>query len=84
MALSPLSQLDRMPQDLPLFFTRAGLDRPGLNRALDTFVKQALYHNLDLEIRNLPRAAHGFDMFEQSAAVQDTIARGFDFIQKNL
>ena len=53
---------------LPLFLARAGLDRPGLNRALDTFVKQALYHNLDLEVRNLPQAGHGFDMFEDSPA----------------
>lgn len=84
MALSPLSQIDRMPQGLPMFFARAGLDRPGLNRALDTFVKQALYHNLDLELRNLPRAAHSFDMFDGSDEVQDTIARGFEFVKFKL
>lgn len=84
MALSPLSQIDRMPQGLPMFIARAGLDRPGLNRALDTFVKQALYHNLDLELHNLPRAAHSFDMFDPSDAVQDTIARGFEFVKNEL
>ena len=82
MALSPLSQLDRMPPAMPMFFARAGLDRPGLNRALDTFVKQALYHNLDLELRNLPHAQHGFDMFNQSAEVQGAIARGFEFVKE--
>ena len=84
MALSPLAQIDSMPKLLPLFFARAGLDRPGLNRALDTFVKQALYHNLDLELRNLPRATHGFDMFDDSAEVQETIKRGFEFVKKEL
>jgi len=82
MALSPLSQIDRMPSQLPMLFARAGLDRPGLNRALDTFVKQALYHNLDLELHNLPQAAHGFDMFDDSAAVQDIIERGIEFVKK--
>jgi len=84
MALSPLSQIDRIPPQLPMLFARAGLDRPGLNRALDTFVKQALYHNLDLELHNLPQAAHGFDMFNRSAAVQEIIERGFEFVKKEV
>ena len=56
----------------------------GLNRALDTFVKQALYHNLDLEMRNLPQATHGFDIFEETAAAQETIQRGIDFVKYQL
>ncbi len=83
-ALSPLSLMETMPAGLPMFFARAGLDRPGLNRALDTFVKQALYHNLDLELRNLPQAGHGFDMLEQSAAGADTIQRAVDFLVTQL
>jgi acetyl esterase/lipase len=82
-ALSPLSLIDRVDSRLPLFVARAGLDRAGLNRALDTFVKQALYHNLDLELRNLPRSGHNFDMFEESTAVQETIRRGIDFVRNH-
>ena len=79
MALSPLSHIETIPNTLPMFLARAGLDLPGLNRALDTFVKQALYHNLDLELRNLPQAAHGCDMFDDAPAVQESIKRGLDF-----
>ncbi|MEJ2752398.1 MAG: alpha/beta hydrolase [Chloroflexota bacterium] len=80
-ALSPLSQIETIPPSLPILLARAGLDRPGLNRALDTFVKQALYHNLNLEVHNLPQAGHGFDFFEaDSTAVRETIKRGIDFL----
>ena len=83
-ALSPLSVVDRVETALPLYVVRAGRDRPGLNRALDTFIKQALYHNLNLETRNLPQAGHGFDMLEDSAAGRMAIARGFEFAAANL
>jgi acetyl esterase/lipase len=83
-ALSPLSQIEEIPPALPIFLVRAGLDRAGLNRALDTFVKQALYHNLNLEVRNLPQAGHSFDMFETSPAVQAAIESGLNFAQTHL
>jgi len=79
-ALSPLSHIETIPASLPMYLARAGRDRPGLNRALDTFVKQALYHNLDLEVRNLAHSGHGFDMFEELAVVQQTVQHGLDFI----
>jgi acetyl esterase/lipase len=83
-ALSPLAHMETMPGTLPLFLARAGLDLPGLNRALDTFVKQALYHNMDLEVRNLPRAGHGFDLLEETPAARETIAHGIEFVRSNL
>ncbi len=83
-ALSPLSNIDRMKGALPIYVVRAGRDRPGLNRALDTFVKQAFYHNLSLEVRNLPAAGHGFDMLEESAAGEGAIRRGVEFMKENL
>ena len=83
-ALSPLSHIETIPASLPMYLARAGRDRPGLNRALDTFVKQALYHNLDLEMRNLPQATHGFDMLEETAAAQETIQHGIDFVKYQL
>jgi len=83
-ALSPLSHIETLAPALPILLARAGLDRPGLNRALDTFVKQALYHNLNLEVHNLPQAGHGFDFVEQNnTAVRETIKRGMDFVSSH-
>ena len=82
--LSPLSHIETMPRLLPVYLARAGLDRPGLNRALDTFVKQALYHNTSLELRNLPESGHGFDMLESSAEAAAAVQRGLDFVKEHL
>jgi acetyl esterase/lipase len=79
-ALSPIAYVEAISPALPLLLVRAGLDRPGLNRGLDTFVKQALYHNLDLELRNLPAAGHGFDMLESGAAGRAAVRRALDFL----
>jgi len=81
---SPLAALETMPSDLPLFIARAGLDRAGLNRAVDTLVQQALYHNLPLELHNVPDGEHGFDFLNDTSRVRATIAHALRFTRTHL
>jgi dienelactone hydrolase len=83
-ALSPLSHIELMPRELPLFIARGGLDKPGLNRAIDSFTREALYHNLTVQIHNLPYEGHGFDMFGESRAARSAVRYGLAFLTQNL
>jgi dienelactone hydrolase len=77
--------LDDLPPGLPLFVARAGRDEfPGINAALDRFVAEALARNLPLELRNLPDAAHAFDILDASHASQQAVRRILAFLQAQL
>jgi acetyl esterase/lipase len=83
-ALSPLGVIETMRPHLSLFIARAGRDRPGLNRSIDSFVQQSLYYNRPLELHNIPGAEHGFDMFNDIPGTRATVAHAFRFITTRL
>jgi acetyl esterase/lipase len=83
-ALSPLSHVELIPRDLPLLVARGGLDKPGLNRAIDSFVMEALSRNRRLEVFNLPFDGHSFDMFGESEAARSAVTDGLAFLKRHL
>ena len=74
-----------LPREVPLFIARAGLDQmPGLNEALDDFVRKALTCNLPVTFVNHSTAPHAFDLFDDSAASREIIRLVLEFLQFHL
>ena len=74
-----------LPRDVPLFVARAGLDQmPGLNEALDDFVRKALTCNLPVTFVNHSTAPHAFDLFDDSAASREIIRQVLAFLRFHL
>lgn len=74
-----------LPRDLPLFVARAGQDQmPGLNRALDRFIAQAMSANLALTAVNHPSGPHAFDLFDDSATSREIVRQALAFFRFHL
>jgi hypothetical protein len=74
-----------LPREVPLFIARAGLDKmPGLNEALDDFVRKALTCNLPVTFVNHSTAPHAFDLFDDSATSREIIRKVLGFLQFHL
>ena len=74
-----------LPRDLPLFVARAGQDQmPGLNRALDRFIAQAMSANLALTAVNHPSGPHAFDLFDDSATSREIVRLSLEFLRFHL
>lgn len=69
-------------QDLPLLVVRAGLDRPGLNRDLDSLVAAGVRENAPLRLINYAGGHHAFEIFDDSDATRDVIDQTFDFVTR--
>lgn len=79
---SPVHQLgDRLP---PTLIARAALDNPGLNAALDHFVKQARAKNLPVEVLEHPQGRHGFDTLDDNPRTREILAATFEFLKARL
>lgn len=68
--------------DLPVFFVRAGLDQPSLNRKIDTFLGRALASNAPFEIVNHPGGQHPFEMGDKNQVSSEIIARTLEFMRR--
>jgi hypothetical protein len=74
-----------LPRDLPLFVARAGQDRmPGLNEALDDFVRKALTFNLPVTVVNHASGPHAFDLFDDSETSREIIKQILQFMRFHL
>lgn len=77
--------VDDLQRNVPLFIARAGQDQmPGLNDALDRFVSKTLACNLPVTVVNHAAAPHAFDLFHDSDATREVIARILGFLRFQL
>src|SRR5688500_4181629 len=84
---SPSAQRSRSAiwRDVPLFVVRAGRDAmPGLNQALDRFVRDALAAQMPVTLFDHPSGPHAFDLFDDSDTTRDAIERTLAFLQTEL
>jgi len=70
--------------DRPVLFVRAGLDNPGLNRAIDALVMQAMRDNAPVELLNVAAGTHGFDVRDDAEFSRAAITRTLDFLESTL
>jgi hypothetical protein len=74
-----------LPDDVPLFFVRAGQDRfPGLNDALDRVIAKALARNLPLTLVNHAAGGHGFDVDEDTDTSRGLVRQVLAFLRLHL
>lgn len=64
----------------PVFFVRAGLDRPQLNEPIDALLARALRENVPWTIENYGGGLHGFDIFNDNDLSREIIRRTLDFM----
>jgi acetyl esterase/lipase len=84
-AFSPARLLKIEPGPLPKFFlARAGRDTAAINASQDAFVAAALARNVDLELRALPDARHGFDLLDDTDETRSAIGAALAFFSRNL
>src|SRR5262249_11211936 len=70
--------------DLPVMYVRAGLDRPGMNEAIDELSAAAIKANAPIELVNYPGGHHGFDVFDNNDASRQVIASTLRFLKTTL
>ncbi|MCP4902679.1 MAG: hypothetical protein GY906_37425 [bacterium] len=74
-----------LPQDLPLFVVRSGLDEmPNLNKSIDRFLAQALAANLPVTLINHASAPHAFDLFDDTEVSREIIRRILAYLKFHL
>lgn len=76
--------VDDLPENVPIFVARAGLDDRGLNETIDHFVAGAMRRNLPLTLLNLPGAPHAFDVVQDGACSRHAVERILDFMKFHL
>jgi acetyl esterase/lipase len=77
--------VDALRADVPLFVARAGRDEmPGLNDAMDRFVRTAIAANQPLTFVNHPSGPHAFDLFDDSAASRGVIRQALSYLRAHL
>lgn len=81
---SPLHHLTSGRELPPLFVARAGHDHPALNESIDSFVREALGRNLQLDILNHPDGPHAFDVRDPSPRSSQVIRAALQFLQAHL
>ena len=82
---SPVTHLHNHPESIPpILITRAGLDNPKLNTALDSFVQTAIAQNLTLDFMNYPQGRHGFDILDDTPRTQEIIRYTLEFLKSHL
>jgi dienelactone hydrolase len=68
--------------DLPVLFVRAGLDRPPLNRHIDSLVARALSENAPITVLNHAGGRHGFEMSNDDDATKRVIDESIAFVKE--
>src|ERR1051326_5332260 len=82
---SPIEQLKLHAAKLPpILIARAGNDSPALNATIDRFVAEALSHDVPIEVHNIKRVPHAFDVQSPTPEVRAVIARTIAFLKENL
>jgi hypothetical protein len=68
--------------DLPVLFVRAGLDRPPLNRHIDSLVAKALSENAPLTLLNHAGGRHAFEILNDDDATRRVIDETIAFVKE--
>jgi len=77
--------LKARPKEIaPIFIARAGLDYSALNQSVDQFVREALAHNISIDLMNHPEGQHSFDMLDDNARSREIIRATLEFIKAHL
>jgi len=77
--------LDDLPEHLPLFVVRAGLEQfPHLNDSIDRFVAKAVALNRPITLVNHATGPHAFDLLDDSGTTRAIIQQTLDFLQSRL
>ncbi len=69
-------------RDLPMLIVRAGLDRPGLNRAVDSVIAGALRSNAPITVINHAGGHHGFEGVDDDIITRELIDQTVDFVTR--
>jgi dienelactone hydrolase len=67
-------------RDLPVFWVRAGLDRPAVNASIISLAERALRENVPLTLLNQQTGHHGFDLLDPDAATRTAVEQTLDFV----
>ena len=77
---SPSDMLEARPMALPpTLLVRAGLDGASINSGIARFVRIALDANRPIELINVDRGRHGFDLLDDTEDSRRAIRRAFAF-----
>lgn len=68
--------------DLPVLYVRAGLDRPGVNRAISELVSRGVAQNAPITLLNHPTGHHAFEIFDDDEATREIIERTLEFVKR--
>lgn len=74
----------RAKEIAPIFIARAGLDYLALNQSVDQFVREALAHNISIDLMNHPEGLHAFDILNDDARSREIIRATLEFIKAHL
>lgn len=76
--------IEQLPQGVPVFVVRAGLDTPDINRTIDHFVSEAIAQNVPTVFINYADGHHGFDIFDDNDKSRGIIKQTLEFMKSNL
>ena len=77
--------VDALPDHVPLFLARAGLDAiPGVNASIDRFAAAALAANKPVTLMNVADAPHAFDLFHDAESSREAIRCMLTFMRFHL
>ena len=79
--LDPAFRVDRAVAgagNLPIVLSRAGQERPAVAATVESFVAAARAHDIRLEIIDVARGGHGFDVLEHTDESRDAVTRALD------
>ena len=75
------AELSQFRADLPMLYVRAGLDRPPVNRAIDTIVANALSQNAPVTLLNYASGYHAFEIRNDDEQTRRVIDATIEFVK---
>ena len=76
------AQITDFRLDLPLFYVRAGLDRPGVNESIASLVARAVAQNAPWTLRNYAGGHHAFEIVDDTDATRQVIDETIEFVKR--
>lgn len=82
---SPITHLEQRSRGIqPLFIAKAGLDRPGINESIDTFVARAAELGAPVRVETHPDGRHAFDVLDDDDRSREIINESVVFMRAHL
>jgi len=76
------AQITDFRLDLPLFYVRAGLDRPAVNESIGSLVARAVAQNAPWTLRNYAGGHHAFEIVDDTDTTREVIDDTIDFVKR--